>query len=99
MALGQGPQTALLCSIHTFLCSRLANRRWWGSAAFTVGRIGEVPSEALSLKPLPLVSDWSVLIQMRTPKSSQFDLSKRHCPDWSEWSYSDWSEKMQMREI
>ena len=99
MALGQGPQTALLCSIHTFLCSRLAKRLWWGSAAFTVGRIGEVPSEALSLKPLPLVSDWSVLIQMRTPKSSQFDLSKRHCPDWSEWSYSDWSEKMQMREI
>ena len=36
------------------------------------------------------------LIGLSSCKSSQFDWSKRHCPNWSEWSHTNWSVKMLM---
>lgn len=37
----------------------------------------------------PLVADWSILMQMRTPNAPSLIGPKRYCPDCSEWSHSD----------
>ena len=46
--------------------------------------------------PCPIPNPhWSILMQMKTP-NLQFDWSKKHSPDSSKWSHSDWSVKKMM---
>ena len=64
-----------------------------GKGKCTPKAIGELPYTDRSSSPGP----WLACTPANGyPKSSQFDWSKRHCPDGAKWSCSDWSVKKLM---
>lgn len=79
------PCASLLCSADTALVFQLQLRKPHLQPS--------VERKNALFKPqrvsLSMVSDWFILVQMRTP-NTQFNWSKMHCSEWSEWSHSGW---------
>ena len=100
VALGWGPSLAIqLCSssLHSVLLhscetsstfnSRQRNAVFCGKGKWDLWVRGELTYRERSS---PLVPDWFILMQMRTPNPHSMIDPKKHCLDCLEWSCSGW---------
>ena len=102
--------SSLLCPM--LVCSALLKHLWCFSSRVSApereiqslvfdGKLKYTPratEELTYIDKSPCPGPWLVYPHVNEDSKSpfQFDWYKRHCPNWSKWSCSDWSVKKQM---